>query len=79
LDAIAVAVEKAEPQLLLHLRDRSRHCRLRNRKFSSGFRHAAPQCYDKQDMQITQFEAAPGSLDRLHVRSYQNGYGVLKQ
>jgi hypothetical protein len=50
---------------------------LRNCKLRGGFRHAAPLRDDKQDMQVTQFDTASCSLDVLHVRSYQNGYGTL--
>jgi hypothetical protein len=78
-DAIPAAIEEAKPQFVLHFGDRPRNCRLRNRKFSRGFRHAAPRRHDKQDMQVAELETAPSQLDGLHLGAYQNGYGILRQ
>ena len=66
-NAIAAAIEEAKTQFVFHFGDRPGNCRLRNRKFSRGFRHAAAHCHDKQDMQVAEFEAAPSQLDGLHV------------
>jgi len=76
-DTAAAAVEQTKPQRVLHVRDRLRYRRLRDRKLGRRLGHAPLLHHGEKNMQVPQLETASDTIDPLHGASYQNGYANL--
>lgn len=77
-NAVPAAVEQAKPERLLHIGDRFRDGRLRNRELGRCSGHAAVLHDSEQDVEVAQLEAASDPVDPMHEQSpYQDGYVIF--
>src|SRR5262245_62850669 len=66
VDAFGSAIEKPYPDRVLHVGDRLRYRRLRDREPLGGLAHAAELGDRQQDVKVVQFEPAADAIVPFH-------------